>query len=66
MVSGMPGHTQRKETKMEHTHSGSQRARPTGVAANAARMALEIVVGVLLVDREPYSSEYEDVFHMHW
>lgn len=51
---------------MELTHSGSERGGFAGTAANAARRALQVVVGVLLVDRDLNSAEYEDLFHMPW
>ena len=35
-------------------------------AVNIARQAIEIVVGVLLVDRELVGGEYEDLFHLNW
>ncbi len=51
---------------MELKHSGSERGGFPSAAANAARRALQVVVGVLLVDRELNSTEYEDLYHIPW
>ncbi|NLT73279.1 MAG: hypothetical protein GXX94_03685 [Chloroflexi bacterium] len=52
---------------MELRQTETRMARPIAGAAQVARRALEIVVGVLLVEREPsHTSKYEDLFHMPW
>jgi hypothetical protein len=63
-VSGISRPVDREETNMELTQSAARSG--VNTATHVARQALEIVVGVLLVDREPVASKYEDLFHMPW
>ncbi|MFO7696271.1 MAG: hypothetical protein R6X16_03840 [Anaerolineae bacterium] len=51
---------------MEYEGNVTRLGRFSGSAASVARQALEIVVGVLLADRELNSDKYEDLFHMPW
>ena len=51
---------------MEYEGNVTRLGRLGGSAATVARQALEIVVGVLLADRDLNSDRYEDLFHMPW
>jgi hypothetical protein len=51
---------------MEYQGDVTRLGRIGGSAATVARQALEIVVGVLLADRDLNSDRYEDLFHMPW
>jgi hypothetical protein len=51
---------------MEQQKTGTRIERLGEGAAQVARQALEIVIGVLLVDRELYPNDYEDLFHVNW